>query len=431
MAAAFPDSTGSVQSVSTQALVDPGGPFFTSLGTNGRTCATCHAADEAFSVTPAHIQKVFDATQGTDPLFASVDGTNSPNAPLDTQGNRSSATSMLRSQGVFRVELPVPSNGEFVVSVAFDPYGYVPSSLPAHLSLFRRPRPTSNLAFISGVMWDGRESAAGHSLSADLDQQSQDATLGHAQAAVPGLTPDEETAIVQFESSLFSAQVVDTGAGSLTGSGGQGGPAALEAQPFSIGINDFMGADPAGKAFDQKVFTLYSAWSAGTLSFAETPTASVARGEEIFNTRAFAVTGVNGFNDVLKQQTVQATCSSCHDAPNAGSHSVFLPMDVGAADQTSDPAMNISGLPVYTLHNLSTGELRTVTDPGRGMITGKWADVGKFNVPVLRGLSARPPYFHNGAAATLTNVVDFYDTRFSIGFTPQEKADLAAFLSCL
>jgi cytochrome c peroxidase len=59
------------------------------------------------------------------------------------------------------------------------------------------------------------------------------------------------------------------------------------------------------------------------------------------------------------------------------------------------------------------------------------ADVNKFKGPILRGLASRAPYFHNGSAATLREVVEFYDTRFSIGLTPQEKADLVAFLRSL
>ena len=48
-----------------------------------------------------------------------------------------------------------------------------------------------------------------------------------------------------------------------------------------------------------------------------------------------------------------------------------------------------------------------------------------------RGLAARAPYFHNGSAATLAEVVDFYDTRFAMHLTAQEKADLVAFLRSL
>ena len=50
---------------------------------------------------------------------------------------------------------------------------------------------------------------------------------------------------------------------------------------------------------------------------------------------------------------------------------------------------------------------------------------------MLRGLAARAPYFHNGMAADLRAAVDFYDTRFSIGFSDREKDDLVAFLEAL
>ena len=65
------------------------------------------------------------------------------------------------------------------------------------------------------------------------------------------------------------------------------------------------------------------------------------------------------------------------------------------------------------------------------MVTGQWADVGKFKGPILRALAARAPYFHNGSAATLEEAVDFYDARFNIGLSAHEKADLVAFLKAL
>jgi cytochrome c peroxidase len=65
------------------------------------------------------------------------------------------------------------------------------------------------------------------------------------------------------------------------------------------------------------------------------------------------------------------------------------------------------------------------------MISGQCADIGKLKGPILRGLAARAPYFHNGSAHTLADVVTFYDQRFKIGFTEQEKEDLAAFLASL
>jgi cytochrome c peroxidase len=57
--------------------------------------------------------------------------------------------------------------------------------------------------------------------------------------------------------------------------------------------------------------------------------------------------------------------------------------------------------------------------------------VGKVKGPILRGLSARAPYFHNGSAKTLLDVVRFYELRFGVFFSPQEEDDLVAFLSSL
>ena len=95
--------------------------------------------------------------------------------------------------------------------------------------------------------------------------------------------------------------------------------------------------------------------------------------------------------------------------------------------------MNISGLPVFRLSCTSALQDRAliVTDPGRALISGKCADIGKFKGPILRGLAARAPYFHNGSAATLLDVVDFYNQRFDLGFTDQQKSDLVAFLEAL
>jgi len=88
-------------------------------------------------------------------------------------------------------------------------------------------------------------------------------------------------------------------------------------------------------------------------------------------------------------------------------------------------------MPLYTLRNKTTGEIVKVTDPGRAMIDGKWNHIGRSKGPMLRDLAPRPPYFHNGFAADLDAVVDFYDSRFHIGFSKQDKADLVAFLRSL
>jgi cytochrome c peroxidase len=173
--------------------------------------------------------------------------------------------------------------------------------------------------------------------------------------------------------------------------------------------------------------TLYEAWASLHSSPAAPWTAaraSVARGEAIFDSKPIRITGVG-------QSVIVGTCTTCHDTPNVGDHSVAAPLNIGTADYPARPGLDEQGLPVYTLRCNTTGAVVQTTDPGRAMITGKCADIGKFKGPILRDLAARAPYFHNGSAATLDDVVTFYDNRFNIGFTPQEKADLVAFLRSL
>src|SRR5207248_8844398 len=162
----------------------------------------------------------------------------------------------------------------------------------------------------------------------------------------------------------------------------------------------------------------------------------IARGEELFNTTKINITGVAGLNDALNQPSIDGSCGICHDDPNVGNHSVKAPLNIGVADagKNSPPALDIGGLTVFTLWCTSgplAGQRFKVTDPGRALITGKCADIGKVKGPILRGLAARAPYFHNGSADSLREVVEFYNRRFDIDFTEQQKADLVAFLSSL
>ena len=162
----------------------------------------------------------------------------------------------------------------------------------------------------------------------------------------------------------------------------------------------------------------------------------MARGQAIFNTTPIDISGVAGLNDVLGQPTFHGSCGTCHDTPNVGDHSIKAPLDIGVGDAgiNSPPGLDVSDLPVFTLQCMAgplAGRTFMVTDPGRALISGDCADIGKIKGPMLRGLAARAPYFHNGSAANLMDVVNFYDKRFGIGFTEQQKRDLVAFLKTL
>jgi len=419
----YTNGSGSHQTISTTGNVDPNNPFFQSLGTNGRSCVDCHQPAQAWGISPAEVTQRFGST-GTAPIFRLNDGSNAPNLPVATVAQRRAAYSMLMNRGVIRVGIGIPANSEFDLIFTEDPYHFASAT---ELSLFRRPLPSTNLKFLATVMWDGRETVPGAQIATDLSNQANDATLGHAQAATP-LSTDQRNAIVAFESALFTAQITDSNAGSLTAAGATGGPTALSQQAFHIGINDVLGADPSGAAFSTHVLSTFDAWATQTGSTQAAARASIARGQNIFNTRQFHIIGVRGVNDAIGVTDLVGTCTTCHDSPNAGDHSVGLPLDLGLTDPDK---FNTNDTPRYTLRQKSTGATIRTSDPGRALIDGKWAHVATFKGPILRGLAPRAPYFHNGFAATLTDVVHFYDTRFHLGLTTQDVVDLSAFLAAL
>jgi hypothetical protein len=421
----YANPSGSHATFSTSGSIDLRNEFFQSLGTNGRSCVTCHRPEEGWTVTPAGVQERFKKSKGSDPIFRTNDGSNSPNADVGTLDARRDAYSMLLTKGLIRVGIGIPQDAEFELAAADDPYGFASS---AELSLFRRPLPATNLTFLSTVMWDGRETFPGKTIHFDLSDQSNSATVGHAQGT--DLTDAQRESIVNFETALFTAQVEDKRAGNLTAQGAESGPVNLAKQEFYIGINNLLGDTQTGAPFNPVAFNIYDAWKGLSGKGQNSARAAVARGEELFNTKLIRISGVSGINDEEafgRPDVVNGTCTTCHDTPNSGNHSVSAALNLGL----TDPDRRTSDMPLYTLRNKTTGEIKLTTDPGRALVTGKWIDIGRFKGPVLRGLPARAPYFHNGSAKDLEAVVNFYDERFGIGFTDQEKSDLLAFLRTL
>jgi hypothetical protein len=357
-----------------------------------------------------------------DPLFRTNDGSTSPGADVSTVEARREAYRLLRTRGLIRVGIGVPAGAEFALDAVDDPYGHASS---AELSLFRRPLPATNLKFSSTVMWDGRKSTPGQKLVLNLADQALDATMGHAQAAAPP-SAAVLAQIVDFENALFTAQLSDGDAGLLNAKGGKGGPVPLSKQSYRDRVNDPFATRPR---FNPQAFKLFTSFKR-SLRLEPSQLASrqsIARGEIIFNQRQFLVSNVAGLNDVRSVPRMTVTCTTCHNTPNVGGSSVNALMDIGV----SVPERRTPDLPLYTLRHLGTNEVRQTTDPGRALITGKWEDVDKFKIPSMRGLAARAPYFHDGSAASLLDVVEFYNERFAINYSQGEMADLVAFLRSL
>ena len=460
--------------------IDLTGPFFQSLSANGngRFCASCHQPSDGMSIAAANVQQRFTLTQGFDPIFHTNDGSNCDhNIDVSTLAGRSAAYSLLRTRGLIRIAIAVPPNADYQVVSVNNPYGCNESDV---ISMYRRPLPATNLRFLSAVMFDGRESSPltgttkiqysnyPTSLRNDLGHQAMDATNGHAQASPPLTLSDPRLPqIVSFEMALSTAQIIDNLAGRLDAHGATGGPVALTTRAFFISINSSVNplvptleqpgglVNPGDGQFTPAIFDPFDAW-AGLPS--TSPRAAVARGQAIFNSKPINITGVAGINDDVTTgglvsggiSSLPGTCGTCHDTPNIGNHSFPTPLNIGTGDpDPSNPPVNLGGLDISYLPTITVSKIdpatglplsdcrtpspdcKTTTDLGQALIDGKFDHVGKIKGPILRGLSARTPYFHNGSAQTLLDVVRFYETRFGLVLTPQEESDLVAFLSVL
>ena len=450
-------------------------PFFQDLGTNGRRCVTCHQPSDAFSVTPPHIRQRFEATQGTDPIFRLVDGANCPLADVSTLEQRREAYSLLLTRGLIRIGIDVPANADYRVVSVYNRYGCNATDV---ISMYRRPLPTTNLPFLSAVMFDGRESSPATgttkilfsnyptSLLNDLAHQSVDATIGHAQGDGTRPTAEEQQQIVDFEMKLFTAQTRDRDAGDLDDDGVKGGPTPLATQPFFISVNSSVHfllpafeqpgglLAPGDGKFSSNIFDIYDKFASSAPGDNDEHNAArhaIDNGEKLFNTLTIPITGVSGINDDVAAgglvaggiPTLQGTCGTCHDTPNVGNHSFPTPLNIGTGDPSpTNPSVNLGGLDVSYLPEITVcktdatsgqpaNNCKTTTDLGQALIDGKFDHVGKIKGPILRGLAGRAPFFHNGSAATLMDAVNFYDTRFDLHLSQQDKDDLVAFLRTL
>jgi cytochrome c peroxidase len=401
---AHDSSTGKAASFSLQGEVRFDGEFFQAQGTNGRSCATCHAPEDGWSIRVETARRFFDQTDGLHPLFSRQDA-NVPGLPDDAvdsvEERRAQFTMLLKGLFTRNVTLPADNPAtnptftrQFDLVEVNDPFGVsrvtgTAGSATGRMWFFRRPLPTANFKS-HRVMWDGANTV-GVDLRAGLVKQAIGNVSGAQQG--PVLLADDPIIqeIVSYEADMFNAQLRIPGVGRLDEDGATGGPEHLAYQPLEIGP-----------------FTLFDAWTDDQ----DNPRrAQIARGQALFN-------GVNANG---------RSCAGCHNAANDGQSFGGTMFDVGA----SNPQFANADMAVFTFQNRETGERKQSTDGGRGIRTGLWADLNKFKTPSLRGLAARPPFFHNGIAATLGDVVAHYQAALGFVYTPEEAADLVAFMNAL
>jgi hypothetical protein len=434
-----------------------GHPFFTPLGTNGRACISCHQPAWGMSVSSSGLQSRWQVTKGKDPVFAAFDGSNCPNLPQDKEESHS----LLLKRGLFRIPLAWPPKNtdgtskpvEFLIEVVQDPTGCnlsaefgLKSANPA-ISVYRRPRPTANLLYVTGgasplVAKTGgladRDAATGNPVTMNLMSDAREATLttqaisaimGHQEAKVlPSAALIEK--IVAFESQVYAAQATHVWAGPLMNAkdSGKNNPAGLG----PANLRDRLLLTPDGT-----VFGSFAMWRNG--SFYQS---SIARGAELFSSRKFWIRDAAHSNTTGIGNPAKGTCTSCHSSRMTGQDAQASWIDAGTTTfpTWTEPTTwaETNDLPVFKITcskdakpHPYLGRTIYTTDPGRAMVSGKCEDVGSIVMQQLRGLAARAPYFANGSAQTLREVVDFYDRRFDMKLTDQEKADLATFLGAL
>jgi cytochrome c peroxidase len=400
------NESGAAATFSEEGFVNRADDFHTPPGANGRSCASCHAAEVGWSVTPEYVWIRFLLSGGLDPLFNKLDADN-PTLDLSTISKRRKGYSMLL-RGLFRRGGPVREDRDFDVVAVDDPNGVGSTTV---FSFYRRPLATANLKLATGVHWDGRFTVAGDGRPPRLGllQQARAATFGALETPREPPPPDALfNAMVDDEVQLWHAQIAVPVIGRLDTCGGRGGPEALSLETARVGR-----------------FDLYDAWlgflpnRCDRRSHAAALRAQIARGQEIFNTRPNA----NG-----------GTCLGCHNVANNGTNMNDAFFDIGVSAAANRP----QGMPLYTVRKRCPAgdttcaiEEKQTTDPGRAFITGRFADISRFKVPSVRGVAARAPYFHNGGAKTLRDVVRHYSEQRGFNFTRQEEDDLVAFLRAL
>src|SRR5262249_4202918 len=133
--------------------------FFKDMGTNGRTCFTCHKPENGWGISAKDVADRFERNAGTDPIFRLVDRAACPSDDLSNLRAKRHAYKLLTDKGLIRIGLGIPVTAQFTVTVDEDHFGC--NTNPATgiqsgiVSVYRRPLPTANVGFLSAIMWDG------------------------------------------------------------------------------------------------------------------------------------------------------------------------------------------------------------------------------------------------------------------------------------
>ena len=148
--AAAGNDFGVAETFHTSGAIDFTNPFFQPLGTNPRTCATCHSPDQGWTDTSDANKRLFKDTDGLDPMFNLVDQGTRPDADISTkQARKATFKDNTLALGVTRFTRTInPLTFQFTVAPE-DPSGFSDSTRVLN---FRRPTPVANESKVSSIL---------------------------------------------------------------------------------------------------------------------------------------------------------------------------------------------------------------------------------------------------------------------------------------
>jgi cytochrome c peroxidase len=346
---------------------------------NGKVCATCHLAQFQYGLPPGNLSHLFPPG---DPFF------DMPEAGADPLG----------PQLLFERGLIATRAGRFNPFLApDDPFRQVFS--------WRKTQHLLNVVFTHGLLNDGR--------ARELIEQARGAVFTHTQNS------DERFDDITNGADLSSKRLKDMAAWEET----LIDPPELKAL-----------LDPTDPNYQNLVNNPFA-----TVSLT---TAQQRRGQQVF----------------------QYNCMGCHNEPNVFSnrdHQNNAPlvtppnfghvMDIGVAQRNKfqlevrryDPVTQQRHTIVLGLvrQDGSVAQYPVRDDIGAAADTGRFEDLHRFKIPQLRRITQMAPYFHDNSAASLEDVVDYFNSddyndsadgsRFPIHLSHSERSDLIEFLKAL
>ncbi len=351
--------------------------------TNGRSCATCHVAEQHFVLLPATVEARLEHDPH-DALFNPIDS-DDPTAASPTYDH-------MRKQGLIRVQIKLPENMDVI-----DPAGNVITNASRTVALWRGVPTIENTDLTAPYQYDGR--------AATLQAQALSALQTHSE--IPYDPPDALLDLIAgFEKTEFSSRRVAAVANAID----HGFPPPDSDPPFAPGSPEAEGK------------TLFQTACA--------PCHGGPRGDQFTNQAVhdafFPRLDANG-SPVLDPVTGLPVLQTGYE------NDTFINLGIAAFTYFEEHGdiPNPSGLafPHYRFRFYSDGT-RTeaqvdlpppppalgrnffpqdyTVDPGRALISGDPEDFEAFRMPQLRGIANTAPYFHDNSVPDLAALLDFY-----------------------